>query len=239
MPNTTLHVVYFLKTRLMEFARIGILICWLGSAYLAFNSPSKYYLLYGCGIAYFVFETIANLIVIRRKLRGQVLIPRVKKNANFGFIICTGLFIINYFLLARPRLMAFTLLMPISVALLAECIGYCLYKFSKPIGLVIDGTCLLVNDRVIIQRNLENLTSITLNDMEDAIMLGFLDQRRLKIIIREYLPADLLLCVNTAITFSKNLVEVQPLIYKKLQPPLTAMPFFRKISKGLKEVFLP
>ncbi len=239
MPQTPLRIINFLKTRLMAFIGICILFWWMGSACLAFNSPSNYYLLYVCGIAYFVFEILANLIVINRKLRGQLLIRRVKRTLNYGGIISTCLFTINYFLLARTRLFTFPLLMTFYMALIAEFIGYWLYKFSKPVGLVVDGTCLLLNDRVIVKRNLENLTSITLNDMENAIMLRFSDKRRVKIIIEEYLPAELMLFVNTAITFSKNPVEVQPLIYKKLQPTLTPMPFFRKISKGLKEALLP
>lgn len=134
----------------------------------------------------YLFVQFNNLA--RNNFEGDLVLRRQTKRIRPIFILIAIFPTITYFINDRASLLQLFLSWS---AVLFDVILTIQTTKLKPIGMVIKGKELLLNDFRNTKRDLGQLTSITLNGWTNVIELTFVNEKQLLINRNEYLPSDI------------------------------------------------
>lgn len=237
MQQTTLKIARYLLERWYYFFAFFALAFFASASYLSIYDKSKNSIVYLFAILIFLMEIVATAAILKRKLPGQIHIKTNKRTINISVILITLAYM--FICLQEGRSIFFPVVCGFYAMTFAEIITAISFSIYKPIYLAINDKELIINDKVIVRENLETLRVIKPNSMENKIILLFDDDNSVQIVVNRFQPEELRFFIQHIIGTSKHTVEIEPVVYKMLEPPPPPVPFFRRIGKTLKDTFLP
>lgn len=164
----------------------------------------------------FLEQILWKYSVATNVFEGELQIRKQRKNISMSTLLLACVWVVVAFVWKKNQdvyLAAFFWALA-----LADVITYFIYKQKKPVSLVIHGKKLLINDLWLIERDLNELTSINLNEVKKSLELFFANKPKSKLTISEYDEVDIILFVEYVTVHSGHAVELSENLKDAITP---------------------
>lgn len=154
------------------------------------------------GYQLYIFFNLVNC-----KTDGEIIFRQQTKPIRLIFIISALISTVGYFINGKSIILQVTLFWGI---VLFDIVSSVFTNKLKPIGMLINGNYLMLNNQWKTTRDLSRLKELHLNGLTDEIKMTFTNQRKLLLKQNEYKPSDIKQLIEICLYSSKEDLIISP-----------------------------